>query len=115
LAAEPRPLAERAAVRLFADEGEPARAEVARKLLEPLGRAGEIVAAKIARAGRRSVGRVRQSDSRREKLVLLVRLVQPRREVGCMEQPPEVVARVGEMRSSGGRDPAGVDPAEDNP
>src|SRR5438132_1662154 len=32
-----------------------------------------------------------------------------------MQQPPEVVARIGEVRAGGGGDPAWVDPAEDDP
>src|SRR6185369_14945026 len=46
---------------------------------------------------------------------LLVSLVQPRSEPGIGEETPEVVARVGEVRTRGRRDPARVDPAENDP
>ena len=44
---------------------------------------------------------------------LLGGLEQPRREAGGVQQPPEVVARIREVRVRGGGDAAGVDPAED--
>ena len=71
LHAELGPLAERAAVRLLADEREPPRLELARDPLEPLGRAGEVAAAQVARAGRRSVRRVRDADALAQELELL--------------------------------------------
>ena len=44
-----------------------------------------------------------------------MRLVEPRREARRVEQPPEVVARVREVRVRRGGDAAGVDPDEDDP
>jgi DNA invertase Pin-like site-specific DNA recombinase len=46
--------------------------------------------------------------------VLLLRREQPRREPGRMEEPPEVVPRIGEMGARGGGDTAWIDPAEDD-
>ena len=71
LEAELRPHAERAAVRLLADEGEPRRPQLARDPLETLGGAGEVGAAQVARAGRRAVGGVRDADSLLEQGELL--------------------------------------------
>ena len=65
------PLAERAAVGLLADEPDRARLELARDPLEPLGRAGEVAPAEVARAGRRAVGGVRDADPVVEQLELL--------------------------------------------
>ena len=98
------PLAERAAICLLADEAEPAGLQLTRDLLEPLGRAGEVAAPQVARAGRRAVRGVRDADPFLQQLELLRRLVEPRREARRMEQPPEVVARVREVRCRlGGR------------
>ena len=114
LHAEPGPLAERAAICLLADEAEPAGLELARDLLEPLGRAGEVAAPQVARAGRRAVRGVRDADPFLQQLELLRRLVEPRREARRMEQPPEVVARVREVRLRRRGDAARVDAAEDD-
>ena len=70
-------------------------------------------AAQVARAWRRPVGGVRDADPELQQLELLARVVEARREAGGVQQPPEVVARVGEVGVRGGRDAAGVDPAED--
>lgn len=113
--AELRPLAEGSAVGLLADEADRLRPQLESDLLEPLRRAGEVALAEIAGAGRRSVGRVRDPDPELEQLELLARLVEPRREPGGVQQPPEVVARVGEVGARGGGDTARVDPAEDRP
>jgi hypothetical protein len=48
LDAQLRVLAERAPIGLLADEADPARTEVARELLQPLGRAFEIRSPKVA-------------------------------------------------------------------
>src|SRR5205823_1140909 len=89
-------LAERAAVRLLADEADPSRFVLARNLLDSL--AVEVAAAQIAGAGRRAIRRVRDPDPLPQHLELLARRVQPRREAGSVQQPPEVVARVREVR-----------------
>src|SRR5262249_11799311 len=62
LDAELGALAERAAVRLLADERDRARAELDGQPLEALGRAAEVGGAQVARAGRRPEGGVRQAD-----------------------------------------------------
>ena len=48
-----------------------------------------------------------------QQLELLARLVEARREARSVQEPPEVVARVGEVGVRGGGDATGVDPAED--
>ena len=63
--------------------------------------------------GRRPVGGVRQPVAELRQRVLLLRVVEPRREAGVVQQPPEVVARVREVRRRGRRDASRVDPAED--
>ena len=114
LQAELRALAERAAVGLLADEAEPAGLKRMRDLLEPLRRAGEVAAPQVARAGRRAVRGVRDADPFLQQVELLRRLVEPRREARRMEQPPEVVARVREVRCRLGGYAARVDAAEDD-
>ena len=96
-----RTLPERAAVRLLADEGDHARPQLPRQPLEPLGAAREVAGTKVTRAGRRPVGGVRDADAEREQLELLRRLEEPRRKPGGVEQAPEVVARVREVRGGG--------------
>ena len=113
LRAQLGPLAEGAAIGLLADEADRARPELDGDPLEARRRAGEVGAAKIARARRGARRRVRDADPEREQLELLRRLVEPRREAGGVEQAPEVVARVGEVRVGGRGDAAGIDPAED--
>jgi hypothetical protein len=49
-----------------------------------------------------------------QELDLLGRLEQARRKSRCVQQPPEVVARIGEVCARSRRYPAGVDPAEDD-
>ncbi len=107
-------LAERATVRLLADESDHARPELAREGLEPLGAAGEVSGSEIAGAGRRPVGGVRDTDPERQQVELLGGLEQARREAGGVEQAPEVVAGVGEVRVRGIRMPARVDATEDD-
>ncbi len=72
---ELRPLAERAAVGLLADEADRARLELERDPLQPLGRAGEVALAQVAGAGRRAVGGVGDADPELEQLELLARVV----------------------------------------
>ena len=112
--AEVRALAERAPVCLLADEADPAGSQVVREALEPLGRTREVSAAEIARARSRPEGGVRDPDALPEDVVLLVRLVEARREAGRVEEPPEVVARIREVGSRRGRDATRVDAAEDD-
>ena len=87
------------AVRLLADERDPRRAERRARAFEPLRRAGEVGAAEVARAGRRPRRRVRRADPVLEQLELLRGLELPRREAGRVQQPPEVVARIREVRA----------------
>ena len=87
-----------AAVGLLADERDRSRAQLERDSLEPLGRAREVGPAEIARTGGRASGGVRQPDPEAESLELLARLERSRCEAGVVEQPPEIVARVREMR-----------------
>jgi hypothetical protein len=108
------PLVERAAVRLLADEREPARLQLAGDPLEALGAALEVAATEVARSRRRAIRGVRDADALFQQLELLRRLVEPRREVRRVEQPPEVVARVREVRVRRRGDPSGVDAAEDD-
>ena len=79
--------------------------------LEP--RAVEVAAAQVARAGRRAVRGVRDAVAELEERELLLRIEEPRREARVVEQPPEVVARVREVRGRRGRDAARIDAAED--
>ena len=111
LRAELGPVAERAAVGLLADERDCARPQLARHLLEA-GRV-EVAAPQVARAGRRPVRGVRDADAELEQGELLLRVVEPRREAAVVQKPPEVVARIREMRGGRGRDAARVDAAED--
>src|SRR5262249_9052040 len=106
------PLAERAAVRLLADEADPPGLELACELLEPLRRPCEVAAAQVARARRRAVRGVRDADSLAEELELLGRVVEAGREARRVEQAPEVVARVREVCARRRRDASRVDAAE---
>src|SRR5204862_2598759 len=93
-----RPLAERAAVGLLADECDPGVAEVVGDRLETRRRAVEVAAAKVARALRRPVRGIREADPVAERSVLLGRLEHAVGEAGGVQEAPEVIARVGEMR-----------------
>ena len=106
-------LAEGAAVGLLADERDRARPKLLGDLREP--RPVEVAAPKVARAGRRAVGGVRDAVAERQQIELLGRVVEPRREPAVVEQAPEVVARVREVRVRGVGEAPGVDPAEDAP
>jgi hypothetical protein len=110
---ELRPLPERAAVGLLADEPDRARAQLVGDPLQSRGRAGEVAAAEVARAARRAQGRVGDAVAELQQLELLGGLELPGREAGLVQQPPEVVARVGEVRRGCRRDAARVDAAED--
>jgi hypothetical protein len=94
LHAELGTLAERTAIRLLADEPDPARVDAG----QSLGRAGEVVATQVAGARRRARRGVRDADARLQELELLSRLIETRGEARRMQQPPEIVARVGEVR-----------------
>src|SRR5207244_10203472 len=58
--------------------------------------------------------RIRDADALPQQLELLRRVVEPRREVRRVEQPPEVVARIRKVRLRARRDTAGIDAAEDD-
>ena len=75
---------------------------------------GEVGAAQIARAGSRAVRGVGDADSLVEQGELLGRLVEAGRQPRRVEEPPEVVARVGEVRAGGGGHAPRVDAHEDD-
>jgi len=77
LDAEVRPLAERAAIGLLADEREPLRPQLAGDRFEALGGAGEVAATQVAGTGRCAVRGVRDADSLLEQRELLLRRVEP--------------------------------------
>ena len=105
-------LAEGAAVRLLADEPDRQRMQLEAQPFQPIGRPGEVPRAQVARARRRPQRRVRQADPVAQDLELLRGIDQTRREPRLVEQPPEIVPRVGEMRLGRRRDTAGIDSAE---
>ena len=109
-----RALAKHALVGGLADEGDDARSDLGHEDLEAFAGAREIRGAKVTRAAGRPSGRVRQADAEREKVVLLSRLENPGREARGMQQPPEVVARIGERGACSCARPAGIDAAEDH-
>jgi hypothetical protein len=111
LHAELGALAERAAVGLFADERDPARVDA----LETVDRSREVGAAQVAGPCGRALRGVRQADPLLQQLELLGRLVEPGGETGRVQQPPEIVARVGEVRMRGRGHAPRVDAAEDDP
>jgi len=84
------------------------------KAVEPLGRAGEVGLAEVARPSRRPVGGVGQAVAELEHPPLLVRRELRRGQPRVGEQPPEVVSGVREVGAGGGRAKAGVDPAEED-
>lgn len=110
-----RPFAERPAIRLLADEGDHAGPQFTRERLEPLRASGKVASAKIARAGRRAVGRIRDADPEWQQVELLGGVEEAWREAGPVQETPEVVAGVREVRVRVVGEPAGVDPAEDDP
>src|SRR5205085_5976482 len=75
----------------------------------PRSRRGE-----IAGSARRPIGGFRQPDPELQDLELLLRIEQSGCVAGFVQEPPEVVARVGEVRAGSGRDEAGIDAAEDD-
>src|SRR5581483_11258935 len=108
---EAGPVGPESTVGLLANERDGARAHRTHAILESV--AVEVAATQVARSRSRAVRGVRQPVSQLEKRELLLRLVEPRREPRVVEQPPEVVARVREVRCGRRRDTAGVDSAED--
>ena len=90
------------------------RPQLARDVLEPVGGAGEVAAPQVARAGCRAVGGIRDADSLLEQGELLGRLVQAGGQTRGVQQAPEVVARVREVRARGGGHAARVDADEDD-
>src|SRR5258708_451423 len=95
------PLVESTPVRLLADERDRERAKLLGDPLEPRAGAREVLLAQIPRPRSRAPGRVRQPVAVAEELMLLRRRELSRREAGVVQQAPEVVARVGEMRGGG--------------
>src|SRR4029079_19370418 len=61
-----------------------------------------------------AVGRIRRADSEAERFELLARVELPGSEAGLVQQAPEVVARIGEVRLRSVRDAARIDAAEDD-
>ena len=106
-------LAERAAVGLLADEADRPWLQLERDPLQAFRGAREVAAPEVAGAGGRPVRGVGGADPELQQLELLARLVEARREARSVQEPPEVVARVGEVGVRGGGDATGVDPAED--
>src|SRR4029077_854131 len=98
-----------AAVRLLPDERDHSRPKRARELLEPLDAAGEIAGSEVAGAWRGAVGRVGDADSEREQVELLGGVEEPRRQPDGVEQAPEVIAGVREVRVRRIREAARVD------
>ena len=84
LRAELGPLVPEPAVRLLADERDRAR----RYGLDPRLELGlvEVAASQVARPGRRAVGGVRQPVAELGQFVLLLRVVEARREAGVVQQ-----------------------------
>ena len=115
LEAEARPLAERPAVCLLADERHHRGTELSGDPLEPLGAAREVGRPQVAGPGRRPWRRVGDADAQAEDLRLAIGSEQLGREAGRLEQAPEVVARVREVSGGCRGDAPGVDPDEDQP
>ena len=111
LRAEVGAIAEAAAVRLLPDERDHARMEILCELPEP--RSVEIAAAEIPRPGCHPVGGVRDAEAKSQEVELLGRLVEARCEACVVQKPPEVVARIGEMRVRRGGKASRIDAAED--
>ncbi len=111
LRSELGPLVPEPAVRLLADERDGARRNRFDARLELV--LVEVAAPQVTRAGRRPVGGIGQPVAELRQRVLLLRVVEARREAGVVEQPPEVVPRVREVRRRGRRHASRIDPAED--
>jgi hypothetical protein len=101
-------------VGLLADEPDRAWLELLREALEPLDAPVEIAPPEVGRPLRRPVRRVGEADPVGEHVELIGRVDKARREARRVEEPPEVVARVGEMGPLRVRVEAGVDAAEDD-
>src|SRR5262249_11310371 len=75
---------------------------------------GEVGAPQVARAGSRTVGGVRDPDPFPEQGELFGRLVEARGQTSRVEEAPEVVARIREVRAGGGGHAPRVDADEDD-
>jgi len=115
LFAELRALTERASVGLLSDEADPLGLQLLRNPFQPPRCARKVTTAQVARSRRRPRRGVRDPDPVGEKLELLSRLEQARRESGRMQEAPEIVARIRKVRARSGRHAAGIDPAEEHP
>jgi hypothetical protein len=113
--AEPDPLSECAAIRLLADESDPRRLQLHCDPFESVRRARKVDLAQIAGSRCRSSGSIRHADAVGQKLELLCRFQQARREPRSVKKPPEVVARIREVGLCRRGDTAGIDPAEEHP
>ena len=109
-----RPSAERASVGLLADERDCSRPEARREAAQALDAAGEVRTAEIRRPTCRPERGVRQPEPVADQGLLLLGRHETRGEVGGVEQPPEVVARVREVRPASVGVETRVDPAEDH-
>lgn len=86
-----------------------------RRLRKPLTSALEVRGTKVARAASGASRRVREPDPEREELELLARIEEARREAGGVQEAPEVVARIREVRTGGRARAPGIDAAEEDP
>jgi len=109
-----RARAEGALVGGLPDERDDTRFELPRDRLDALAGAFVVRRPQVAGAAGRPASRVREPDPEVQESELLVRLEEPRRESGRIQQPPEVVTRIGEVRGRRVRPPARIDPAEDD-
>ena len=107
-------LAERPAVGLLADEGDHTGLQVPGERPQSLRASGEVSSTEIARTGRRAVGRVRDADPEWQQVELLRGPEETRREPRLVQEPPEVVAWVREVRIRAVGEATGIDPAEDD-
>jgi hypothetical protein len=80
---------------------------------EAVGRVCEVGAAEVAGAGSGAEGCVREAEPVPRQIELLAGREQAGSEARVVEEAPEVVPRIGEVRARGGRHTAGVDATED--
>ena len=111
---ELRSLTEGSAEGLLADERDRLWPELSSDAPEAVSGAREVGPPKLARACRRPIRSVGEAETVVEENVLLARIQAARGQAGFVEQPPEIVARVGEVVPRGRRAPPRVDPAEDD-